>query len=185
MVGIGNIFGMGLGATQVISGIGTMRSAGKVASEQRKIADLQYGYNKKEVERAFETNLEGLAQSYTKEMSSLFSNAEKTISQVNIGLGKKNVESESIENDINNELESDIQEAVLALVDSKKFAFDELANQKSAQLYQIGSDYAMAIGKINSDYINARSQAFGQIIGGALNIGKNGFDFYDKNYGGI
>lgn len=184
MVGIGNIFGIGLGATQMLSGIGTMRASGKVASEQRKIAELQYNYNKKEVDRAFKTNLEGVTQAYAKEMSSLFSEAKKTMAQVNISLGKQNVESESFETDIKNEMESDIQDTILSLVDSKKFALDELANQKAAQLYNIGSDYSFTLGKINSNLINTRNQALGQIIGGAFTIGKSGFDFYDKNFGG-
>lgn len=160
------------GGFKILSGIAGLGASKKIRKEQEKIAKLQFDFNKKEVNRAFGTNFKNLTREYAKESSSLYQQAKDSMSQININLGKKNVESESIESDIQNEFKNGFEEMMGAFLQNKSFAFEELVNQKLAQIYNIGADYNSALNSITQNYLAQRSQAINQIIEGSADIGK-------------
>ena len=144
MVGWGNIFGIGTGAVKIMTGIGNKKAAKYIAKQERETARVQYEVNKKEVERAYKTNLEGVLKSFAVQRAGLIDTMEKASSNLNIQLGeRKNVdkENDSFKDDSKKMLENEVQDNLLSMIDQQRFSINELSNQASMQMYQVGTDF--------------------------------------------
>lgn len=186
MQGMGNLFGIGTGASMILNGMNNKKSAKYVAKHERESARIQYEVNKKEVERAFQINLDGVLSSYAGQRADLLDEAKRTASNLNIQLGeRKNVDKEmdSFKGDTKKVLENEIEDNMMAMIDSQKFSMDELSTQMSSQMYQIGSNLNQTISGINKNKIRADNQANAMIASGITQIGSNAFEFYGKNWG--
>ena len=185
MVGWGNIFGIGTGAVKIMTGIGNKKAAKYIAKQERETARVQYEVNKKEVERAYKTNLEGVLKSFAVQRAGLIDTMEKASSNLNIQLGeRKNVdkENDSFKDDSKKMLENEVQDNLLSMIDQQRFSINELSNQASMQMYQVGTDFNSTISGINKNKIRADQQANSMIAEGIVGIGNNAFDFYEKNF---
>ena len=124
MLGIGSIFSIANGAGSVIQGLGTIKTAGKIASYQKDIANIQYDINKQEINRAYDINVEGTLENYVALTTNMLDKAEDTRAALNLQTGnKKNVEkgSDSFTEDSKKVLDQEIQENLMSLVSSKSF----------------------------------------------------------------
>lgn len=184
MLGIGSIFSIANGAGSVIQGLGTIKTAGKIASYQKDIANIQYDINKQEINRAYDINVEGTLENYVALTTNMLDKAEDTRAALNLQTGnKKNVEkgSDSFTEDSKKVLDQEIQENLMSLVSSKSFELSELANQRNLQLYQLGNNYDNTISNINMAKNQAIQQGIGQITGGIIKSSEAGYNLYQQN----
>lgn len=184
MVGWGNIFGASVGASMVWNGFNNKKSSKYIAKQEREAARIQFEINKKEVERAYKTNLEGILKGFATQRADLIDTMEKASSNLNIQLGeRKNIdkENDSFKDDSKKMLENEVQENILAMIDHQSFYISELSNQMSMQMYQVGTDFSSTISGINKNKIRADQQANSMIMEGAVKAGDNLFEFYNKN----
>lgn len=185
MIGAGTIIGITAGASLILNGINNKKSSKYIAKQEREAARIQFEVNKKEVERAYKTNLEGVLKGFATQRADLIDTMEKASSNLNIQLGeRKNIdkENDSFKDDSKKMLENEVQENILAMIDHQSFSISELSNQMSMQMYQVGTDFSSTISGINKNKIRADQQANAMIAEGIVGIGNNAFDFYEKNF---
>lgn len=185
MIGAGTIIGITAGASLILNGINNKKSSKYIAKQEREVARIQFEVNKKEVERAYKTNLEGVLKGFATQRADLIDTMEKASSNLNIQLGeRKNIdkENDSFKDDSKKMLENEVQENILAMIDHQSFSISELSNQMSMQMYQVGTDFNSTISGINKNKIRADQQANAMIAEGIVGIGNNAFDFYEKNF---
>lgn len=185
MIGAGTIIGITAGASLILNGINNKKSSKYIAKQEREAARIQFEVNKKEVERAYKTNLEGVLKGFATQRADLIDTMEKASSNLNIQLGeRKNIdkENDSFKDDSKKMLENEVQENILAMIDHQSFSISELSNQMSMQMYQVGTDFNSTISGINKNKIRADQQANAMIAEGIVGIGNNAFDFYEKNF---
>lgn len=185
MIGAGTIIGITAGASLILNGINNKKSSKYIAKQEREAAKIQFEVNKKEVERAYKTNLEGILKGFATQRADLIDTMEKASSNLNIQLGeRKNIdkENDSFKDDSKKMLENEVQENILAMIDHQSFSISELSNQMSMQMYQVGTDFNSTISGINKNKIRADQQANAMIAEGIVGIGNNAFDFYEKNF---
>ena len=176
MVGWGNIFGIGTGAVKIMTGIGNKKAAKYIAKQEREAARIQFEVNKKEVERAYKTNLEGVLKGFAVQRAGLIDTMEKASSNLNIQLGeRKNIdkENDSFKDDSKKMLESEVQDNLLTMIDQQRFSISELSNQIGMQMYQVGTDFNSTISGINKNKIRADQQANSMIMEGITKIAEN------------
>lgn len=185
MIGAGTIIGITAGASLILNGINNKKSSKYIAKQEREAARIQFEVNKKEVERAYKTNLEGVLKGFATQRADLIDTMEKASSNLNIQLGeRKNIdkENDSFKDDSKKMLENEVQENILAMIDHQSFSISELSNQMSMQMYQVGTDFSSTISGINKNKIRADQQSNAMIAEGIMGIGENAFDFYEKNF---
>lgn len=152
--------------TSIFSGVLGTKNAKKIAKTQRETAKMQYEYNKREVERAFNDNLKGLMRNYATQKLNATEEAKTMLSTLNINLGKKNVEEESFKKDIKDKTEKEISDNLTFMVADEIAAIDNLGLMKAAQNYQIGLNYESASSVINQQLIKAKRQNAQKILNG-------------------
>lgn len=184
MLGIGSIFSIASGTGSVIQGLGTIKTAGKIAGYQKDIANIQYDINKSEIDRAYNINVEGTLENYVALTTNMLDKAEDTRAALNLQTGnKKNVEkgSDSFTEDSKKVLDQEIQENLMSLVSSKSFELSELANQRNLQLYQLGNNYDGVMNNINMVKNQVMQQGIGQITAGSIKAAEAGYNLYQQN----
>ena len=176
MIGAGTIIGITAGASLILNGINNKKSSKYIAKQEREAAKIQFEVNKKEVERAYKTNLEGILKGFATQRADLIDTMEKASSNLNIQLGeRKNIdkENDSFKDDSKKMLENEVQENILAMIDHQSFSISELSNQMSMQMYQVGTDFSSTISGINKNKIRADQQANSMIMEGITKIAEN------------
>lgn len=183
MIGWGNIFGAGVGASLILNSANNKRASKYIASQERESARIQFEINKKEIERAYETNLQGMLKGFATQRLGLFDEAEKASSNLNIQLGeRKNIdkENDSFKDDSKKMLESEVQENILAMMEQQNFSLRELINESTMQMYQTGMSLNSTISGINKNKIRADQQANSMLMSGIEKAGDELFQLYER-----
>lgn len=167
MVLLSTILGGVAGGASVLQGIGQARGAKHIARAERDIANMQYEYNKKEINRTFKENLEmNLKDQATQRLDAL-QKAKSVFANVNLSTGNnKNVESESIEHDLKSKTKNDLESNMQELVRDQFLNIRELVNTKVSQTYNVDLNYMSAMRRINNAEIKAIGNATSSILGG-------------------
>ena len=161
---------MGISAgSSILQGISGSKGAKHIARAERDIANMQYEYNKKEVNRAFKQNLESLMKDYANQRLNAVTEAETMLANININTGNKsNVEKESFEHDIKDKASKEIADNMIFMLDTQKLALDELVNTKIAQTYNLGLNYSNALSSINNREIALKEKYNSQMASGLM-----------------
>lgn len=152
--------------TSIFSGILGTRNAKKIAKTQKETAKMQYEYNKREVDRAFNDNLKDLMRNYATQKLNATEEAKTILSNINISTGKKNVDEESFEKDIKDKTEKEISDNLTFMVADEIAAIDNLGLMKAAQNYQIGLNYESATSAINQQLIKTNRKNAQKVLDG-------------------
>lgn len=174
-------------ALGIVNGIGMVHSAKKnkktlnyISEENRKSAEIQYKYNKSEIDRAFNYNLKAIARDYSNERAGAVEEARQLLSQVNMGTGNiKNVESDSFENDLKDKVLNDITANMLVILDRQTAGIYDLSNTKLAQEYNLGRNLESTISNINLKQMQMNSVYNQQIQDGLMKVGTSALGFID------
>lgn len=178
----GSIMGGVSGGLSVIQGIGGIKTTGEIADRNRNIAKMQYDYNRKEIDRAFNLNLKSVLREQASEKLGAIKEAENVISNININTGNnKNVESESFEHDIKDKTKKEIADNMLFMMDTHSVGKDELLNNKIAQGYNLELNHMNALNRIDKTEVQMLNKYGSMITSGLIKMGNSYFDW--KSYG--
>ena len=170
------------GALSFIQGIGGIKTTGEIADRNRNIAKMQYDYNRKEIDRAFNLNLKSVLREQASEKLGAIKEAENVISNININTGNnKNVDNESFEHDIKDRTKKEIADNMLFMMDSQALGRDELLNNKIAQGYNLELNHMNALNRINKTEVEMVNKYGSMITSGLTKMGNSYFDW--KSYG--
>lgn len=174
MLSVSAITGIVTGGSQILSGIGKYREAGKMTKIQNKMAEAQYSYNKKEIARAFEKNYMNLMDNYTESRKAMIDQATQSASIQNvINNNNNNVDKEfnSFKTDSINALDSQLFSNINKLISEQVFSIGELAGERANQDLQNASIFSNTLTNISNQKIQARGQAISQIVKGGTRAG--------------
>lgn len=173
---------MGISAgSSILQGISGSKGAKHIARAERDIANMQYEYNKKEVNRAFKQNLESLMKDYANQRLNAVTEAETMLANININTGNKsNVEKDSFEHDIKDKASKEIADNMTSMVINQVNDISDLGLMKSSQQYQVDLNYGSAISRINQAKIEATRKAGFNILNGITTLGGLGIESYLK-----
>lgn len=176
MLSISAITGIVTGGSQIISGIGKYREAGKMTKIQNRMAEAQYSYNKKEIARAFEKNYMNLMDQYTESRKAMIDQATQSASIQNvINNNNNNVDKEfnSYKVDSINALDSQLFSNINKLISEQVFNMGELASERASQDLQNASIFTNTLTNISNQKIQARGQAISQMVKGGTRAGSS------------
>lgn len=169
----GNIVSAISGASTALNAYNNKKAAKKIANENRKIAEMQFEYNQKEISRAFNNNLRAILREQANDRIGAVNEARTMLSNINMATGNNaNVESESFEYDIKDKTSKDIADSMIFMLDTHKMGIDDLTNTRTAQTYNLGLNYANALSSINNKEI-ALKQYYNQQIAAGTDIFSN------------
>lgn len=169
----GNIVSAISGASTALNAYNNKKAAKKIANENRKIAEMQFEYNQKEISRAFNNNLRAILREQANDRIGAVNEARTMLSNINMATGNNaNVESESFEYDIKDKTSKDIADSMVFMLDTHKMGIDDLTNTRTAQTYNLGLNYANALSSINNKEI-ALKQYYNQQIAAGTDIFSN------------
>lgn len=131
--------------------------------KQSKIANMQYKHNKEEIQRALNINLRGVVKAYIDQTNGLQSEIENVKSQLNMAFDKKNVESQSIQDDTRARLKQESIEKSQDIQNQQNFMLDETINQHENMNYKTDIDYNYKNNAIEMNFIQAFSNAENQM----------------------
>lgn len=137
----------------------TKETAKKLKGEQDIQAKMQYEYNKKEVNRALETNLRGVISGYVSAREDLESEIKNVRSQLAFKNDIKNVEESSIKTDSLNKLKAEADLKAEAILQNQRNDMTETQTQAVSQDYQNRLSFNRIQEGINQNYLVAYSNA--------------------------
>lgn len=177
-----------MGGQQILSGIGSSSAASGIAKEQRKMAELTYQYNKKEIERAFEQNISNMFEGYTEKRYTMVKQATQASSTLNtITANKANVDTEfnSYRVDSINKLDQDFISNINQIAEEQIFNAGELTSDRIASdLANAGQNQAL-LDRTNQAEAWQKQNAMGQVVSGAFKSASAGMEYYQKNYSSL
>ena len=175
----GNIIGGVSGVSSALNAYNNKKATKYIARENRKIAEMQFEYNKKEISRAFRTNLKSILREQSNERAEAIKEADEILSQINMSTGNNaNVDSESFEHDIKDKTSKDIADNMAVMLDTHKLSLDELINTKVAQTYNLGLNYENVISNINNREIALKNKYTEDMANGIIKA----FTGFEKAY---
>lgn len=159
----GNIVSSVSGVSSALNAYNNKKATKYIARENRKIAEMQFEYNKEEISRAFDYNLRAVLREQANERVGAINEARTMLANINMNTGNlKNVDSESFEHDIKDKASKEIADNMIFMLDTQKMGLEELTNTRIAQTYNLGLDYEKALSSINikenalNDYYNSK-----------------------------
>lgn len=180
----GNIVSAISGASTALNAYNNKKAAKKIANENRKIAEMQFEYNQKEISRAFNNNLRAILREQANDRIGAVNEARTMLSNINMATGNNaNVESESFEYDIKDKTSKDIADSMIFMLDTHKMGIDDLTNTRTAQTYNLGLNYANALSSINNKEIALKQYYNQQIAAGIMKTATAGTDIF-SNFSG-
>lgn len=177
MLSASSITSMATGGMEIYQGIGKYREAGKMAKIEKRMAESQFQYNKKEIARAFEKNYMNLMDNYTESRKAMIDQATQSASIQNvINNNVNNVDKDfnSFKTDSINALDSQLFSNINKLISEQVFNMGELASDRASQDLQNASVFSNTLTNIASQKIQARGQAVAQMIQGATKVASGG-----------
>ena len=165
----GNIVSSVSGVSSALNAYNNKKANKYIARENRKIAEMQFEYNKEEISRAFGSNLRAVLREQANERVGAINEARTMLANINMNTGNlKNVDSESFEHDIKDKASKEIADNMIFMLDTQKLSLDELVNTKVAQTYNLGLNYENAISSINNREIALKEKYNSQIASGLM-----------------
>lgn len=178
----GSIMGGVSGGLSVVQGLGGIKTTGKIADINRNIANMQYEYNKKEIDRAFNMNLKSVLREQASEKLGAMKEAKTLISNINLNTGNnKNVDNESFEYDIKDKTKKEIADNMLFMMDNHSIGRDELLNNKTAQGYNLELNYMNALNRIDKTESEMINKYTSMVLSGLMKMGNSYFDWRRYN----
>lgn len=178
----GSIMGGVSGGLSVVQGLGGIKTTGKIADINRNIANMQYEYNKKEIDRAFNMNLKSVLREQASEKLGAMKEAKTLISNINLNTGNnKNVDNESFEYDIKDKTKKEIADNMLFMMDNHSIGRDELLNNKTAQGYNLELNYMNALNRIDKTESEMINKYTNMALSGLMKMGNSYFDWKRYN----
>ncbi len=157
------------GISSALNAYNNKKATKYIARENRKIAEMQFEYNKEEISRAFDSNLRAVLREQANERVGAINEARTMLSNLNMNTGNlKNVDSESFEHDIKDKASKEIADNMIFMLDTQKLALDELVNTKIAQTYNLGLNYSNALSSINNREIALKEKYNSQMASGVM-----------------
>ena len=157
------------GISSALNAYNNKKATKYIAKENRKIAEMQFEYNKEEISRAFDYNLRAVLREQANERIGAINEARTMLSNLNMNTGNlKNVDSESFEHDIKDKASKEIADNMIFMLDTQKLALDELVNTKIAQTYNLGLNYSNALSSINNREIALKEKYNSQMASGVM-----------------
>lgn len=165
----GNIVSSVSGVSSALNAYNNKKATKYIARENRKIAEMQFEYNKEEISRAFDYNLRAVLREQANERVGAINEAKTMLSNLNMNTGNlKNVDSESFEHDIKDKASKEIADNMVFMLDTQKLALDEMINTKIAQTYNLGLNYSNALSSINNREIALKEKYNSQMASGLM-----------------
>ena len=178
----GSIMGGVSGGLSVVQGLGGIKTTGKIADINRNIANMQYEYNKKEIDRAFNMNLKSVLREQASEKLGAMKEAKTLISNINLNTGNnKNVDNESFEYDIKDKTKKEIADNMLFMMDNHSIGRDELLNNKIAQGYNLELNYMNALNRIDKTESEMINKYTSMALSGLMKMGNSYLDWRRYN----
>ncbi len=157
------------GVSSALNAYNNKKANKYIARENRKIAEMQFEYNKEEISRAFGSNLRAVLREQANERVGAINEARTMLANINMNTGNlKNVDSESFEHDIKDKTSKEIADNMIFMLDTQKLALEELVNTKVAQTYNLGLNYENALSSINNREIALKEKYNSQIASGLI-----------------
>lgn len=167
----GNIVSSISGVSSALNAYNNKKATKYIARENRKIAEMQFEYNKEEISRAFDYNLRAVLREQANERVGAINEAKTMLSNLNMNTGNlKNVDSESFEHDIKDKASKEIADNMIFMLDTQKLALDEMINTKIAQTYNLGLNYLNSISSINNREIALKEKYNSQMASDLMKV---------------
>ena len=160
----GNIVSSVSGVSSALNAYNNKKATKYIARENRKIAEMQFEYNKEEISRAFDYNLRAVLREQANERVGAINEAKTMLSNLNMNTGNlKNVDSESFEHDIKDKASKEIADNMIFMLDTQKLALDEMI-----KTYNLGLNYSNALSSINNREIALKEKYNSQMASGLM-----------------
>lgn len=165
--------GMALMAgTQIMGAYGSYKSAGTIASTERKMAELQKEYNQKEIEEKYKRDFMGMAETYTEKRALMIKEAAGVASTLNtVTANAANVDNEfnSFRSDSLSKLDSDFISNLNEITSEQIFNMRELSETRINS--ELNNDLQLnnMMTNISSKQLQSESNAVNKALMGAYN----------------
>lgn len=180
----GNIVGAIDGVSTALNAYNNKKANKYIARENRKIADMQFEYNKKEISRAFDNNLRAILREQANERVGAINEAKQMLDNINMATGNNaNVDDESFEHDIKDKTSKDIADSMIFMLDTHKMGLEELANTKVAQTYNLGLNYSNVLSSINNREIALNEKYNARMAYGLIKAGTSAYNAFSQMSG--
>lgn len=165
----GNVVSAISGVSSALNAYNNKKATKHIAKENRKIAEMQFEYNKEEISRAFDYNLKAVLREQANEKVGAINEAKAMLANINMNTGNlKNVDAESFEHDIKDKTSKDIADNMVFMLDTHKLALDELVNTRVAQTYNLGLNYENTLSSINQKENALNQKYIQQMVSGIV-----------------
>lgn len=158
------------------------KSAKKVASYQKQMADTAYKYNKKQIQDAYGKAYKNSLTSYALELAGIADERAQVQSQLNVMASQQgvNVAESSVSGDMERQLDFEFNKGLQDLETSNMNQLANLVSGMTAQQIGLDNMYSQQTYSIDKAVTTVEDKSREDLFGSILNLGVKGFEDYSS-----